>query len=462
MPAPPSRVRAVARTEALLIFGLLAFAGAAIGGERLLGLAAPVTLPPPVALALLLIPAFLWLGFFYLQDRLEPEPKHFVLGVFLLGGFVAWPVAGWIAQLAPLPAWEGERITVETVIAAVLPLGLAQELAKYLVVRYSVYVSAEFDEPLDGIIYMTAAGIGFATAQNLDHVAHVGAMHLGAFAVNAVVTTLAHGSIAGVLGYAMGLARFGPTRRRAPVVLVGLLVAGALNGAFGLLEVLVRVDGMRVAPWRGVAFAAGFAACVFAATMVLVRRHLGAAARPPSEEEPRWQGHDLHILAAVVLLLAVGFAAGARADRHRVKAVNADGMQLMVPSDWLTEPLLRDASGQIVLRGEDAVTRVELRSGPPPGDLVPLDGGLELERGQRYGGMYQRLETGKVTVAGHEWLRTHYAYAFKPTPTHAPRAAHAVEYALTGDGRLLVVTVHAPEEHIAELERQILGSLVLR
>jgi hypothetical protein len=96
---------------------------------------------------------------------------------------------------------------------------------------------------------------------------------------------------------------------------------------------------------------------------------------------------------------------------------------------------------------------------------VPLDGSLELERGQRYGGMYQRLDSGRRTVGGREWLRTRFAYAFKPTPTHAPRAAHAVEYALAagpGAGRVLVAPVHAPEEHIAALERQILGSLEVR
>jgi RsiW-degrading membrane proteinase PrsW (M82 family) len=258
----------------LLLVGLLGFVGVAVAAEKLFGLDRPLELPGPVALLLLLVPALLWLGFFYLQDRHEPEPKHYVLGVFLLGAFVAYPVAGWISALAPVPAWEGQRLSAANVLAAVLPLGLAQEAAKYLVVRYSVYVSDEFDEPMDGIIYMTAAGIGFATAENIDRVTTVGAMHLGAFAVNAVVTTLAHGSIAGVLGYALGVARFGPAQRRAPLVLAGLLIAAALNGGFGLLEALVRVDGMHVAPWRGVAFAAGFAACVFGATLVLMRRHL--------------------------------------------------------------------------------------------------------------------------------------------------------------------------------------------
>ena len=40
-------------------------------------------------LLLALVPAAVWLLVFYLQDRVEPEPKQYVLGVFLLGVLLA-------------------------------------------------------------------------------------------------------------------------------------------------------------------------------------------------------------------------------------------------------------------------------------------------------------------------------------------------------------------------------------
>jgi RsiW-degrading membrane proteinase PrsW (M82 family) len=275
----PNRARAVARTEVLLLVGLLVFVGAVTAVDRLADLP-PVRLPAAGALPLLLVPALLWLGYFYFQDRREPEPKHYVLGVYLVGAFVAFPVARFLTGLFPVEAWGGERLTFHTVFSAIVPLGLAQELAKYLVVRYTVCLSDEFDEPLDGIIYMTAAGIGFATAENLFALdAMGGTIHLATFVMNAVVTTLAHGSIAGLLGHALGVARFAPAARRGPILLVGLVGAATLNGIFGLLQALVRVSGLQVIPWRGVAFAAVFAALVFGATLSLMRRHL-AAGRP--------------------------------------------------------------------------------------------------------------------------------------------------------------------------------------
>lgn len=42
-----------------------------------------------VGVILALIPALIWLAFFYLQDVREPEPKQLVLGVFVLGALVA-------------------------------------------------------------------------------------------------------------------------------------------------------------------------------------------------------------------------------------------------------------------------------------------------------------------------------------------------------------------------------------
>lgn len=281
---PNTRARAVARTEALLIGGLLFLIVLAWGAERIFAGAGPVHLGDIPSLVLCLVPALLWLGYFYLQDRHEPEPKEFVLGVYLLGAFVAWPLARYTQGLWPAAA-TGGPLTPKAVFFAIVPGGLAQELAKYLVVRYSVYMSDEFDEPMDGIVYMMAAGIGFATAENWHAIgAAGGTIFLATGTMNVVVATLAHGCFAGVLGYALGIAHWTGAARRGPVILVGLFIAATLNGVFQLVDGQVRVSGMTVEPWRSVAFAALFAAVVFAGTYALMRRHLAASPMKPAEE----------------------------------------------------------------------------------------------------------------------------------------------------------------------------------
>ena len=116
------------------------------------------------------IPAILWLGFFYLLDRHEPEPKQLVAGVCVLGALIAAPLADFVISIAvPRVAIEQpdlSALSLDRVLYAVLCAGLAQEMCKYAVVRYTIYMSREFDEPMDGIVYMMACGTGFAVWVN--------------------------------------------------------------------------------------------------------------------------------------------------------------------------------------------------------------------------------------------------------------------------------------------------------
>ena len=274
-----TRVRTVVASELLMLLGLLAFVGAAFGAE--MAAENPIRLPPAAAVVVAAIPSLLWLSYFYLHDRHEPEPKHYVFGVFLVGAFIAGPIAGFVVTelgpRSPLAAPSLDPLSPERIVYVVLVVAVTQELAKYAAVRYTLYASPEFDEPLDGIIYATAAGIGFATHENVIFLSRVGGEVLLSVGVaTAVVTTLAHACFAGVMGYTLGRAKFVcKTRlRRTATLAVGLIAAIALNGQFSLVESAVSTEGLNNQPWRGVAFTFGFAAAVFILVSILSRRLL--------------------------------------------------------------------------------------------------------------------------------------------------------------------------------------------
>ncbi len=277
------RARLLVGSKLALVAGLVAFVGLAWVFERLVGLDGPVHLAPPLALLVAGIPASLWLAFFYLQDRHEPEPVHFVFGVFLLGALVAAPLSDFlIYQVAPpLPlAQHGlHPLSADRIVQAVLVFGLAQELCKYAAVRYTIYTSHEFDEPMDGVVYMMSVGTGFAVWMNYQRLQGLGGnVYLSTGAAQCVVTTLAHASFAGWLGYVLGRAKF--TKRRAitrgALLFLGLLGAAVLNGGFALVEQYLSKGGFRSPDqaWRVVLYAAGMAVIVFAALMGLVQRLL--------------------------------------------------------------------------------------------------------------------------------------------------------------------------------------------
>lgn len=277
-----SRAKTVVGTEIVLILGLVAFVGGMYGLENMSGKDNPINLGPLSALAFAAIPAIFWLGYFYLQDRHEPEPKHFVGGVFLIGAFIASPVShfvsGTLFTIAPSPGLD--PLNADRLWKTIILIGLVQEMCKLLVVRYSIYLHKEFDEPMDGIVYMMAAGIGFATAENFRHLLSLdGKMLLTQGAINTVVNTLAHACFAGVLGYALGRAKFvkQTALQRGGGLLAGLLAAALLNGVFNVLEERVGLAGIGTTAWRSLAWAAGFAAVVFFGVSMLMRRQLAAS-----------------------------------------------------------------------------------------------------------------------------------------------------------------------------------------
>ncbi|HEX2687154.1 MAG TPA: PrsW family glutamic-type intramembrane protease [Kofleriaceae bacterium] len=278
------RTRALVGTKFLLIAGLVGFVLFAWLVELVAGLHDAVNLGPMLAAAVAGIPAVFWLGFFYLMDRHEPEPKQLVAGVCVLGALIAAPLADFVQSyvVPPVPlAIQGTSpFSLDRVLQAVLIAGLAQEMCKYAVVRYTIYMSREFDEPMDGIVYMMACGTGFAVWVNYHRLSgQHHQVYLSIGAAQSVVTTLAHASFAGLLGYALGRAKF--SRRSAPVrgslLMLGLLGAAALNGQFTLVENWVLPHGVAQHPWYSVGYAAISAAAMFGMIWLMSRRLLAAS-----------------------------------------------------------------------------------------------------------------------------------------------------------------------------------------
>ncbi len=228
-----------------------------------------------VGLVLALVPALIWLAFFYQQDRLEPEPKEYVLGVFILGALLAqavgipllenvFDVGLWL----PLNPWVN-------LIGSILVVGFTQEFLKYAAVRYSIYPAAEFDERVDGIIYGTAAGLGYATLLNVHYVVASGGMNLQAGVIRIVVTALAQASFAGLTGYFLGRAKF----EDEPVWWLpgGIALAAVLNGLFTYLRgelttTSLSLTGGGFNPWPGLILATVVAGGTFGILFYLIRR----------------------------------------------------------------------------------------------------------------------------------------------------------------------------------------------
>lgn len=170
-------------------------------------------------LVLAIAPAVLILWYVYRKDRYEPEPKYLVAKVFLLGAFSVIPAA-----LLEMPFPSG--LFVSAVIAPIVEEGL-----KFSVVYFIVSGLAEFDEPMDGIVYAAAAGLGFAALENIFYVTE-GGIFVGL--IRGFLSVPGHMIFSGIWGFALGHAKFRPDSEQPRIIILGLAGAMIMHGLFNL------------------------------------------------------------------------------------------------------------------------------------------------------------------------------------------------------------------------------------
>jgi RsiW-degrading membrane proteinase PrsW (M82 family) len=268
------------RDEFTLIVSLIVFTGVvyAVDGAVKPQLTSSALLLTGVFLSL--VPAAIWLIFFYMQDRLEPEPKGYVLAVFALGALLAASIGvPLLDNVFRVSHWIYAD-TLTTIVGGILVVGFTQEFLKYAAVRYSIYRSSEFDEPTDGVIYATAAGLGYATVLNIQFVVSNGGVDLGSGVIRMTIVALAHASFSGITGYFLGRAKF--ESEKIWWMPLGITLAAVFNGLFNWLrgrisQPTISLSGANANVWPGFALAALMAFATTGAILWLIRRSLAQA-----------------------------------------------------------------------------------------------------------------------------------------------------------------------------------------
>jgi RsiW-degrading membrane proteinase PrsW (M82 family) len=273
--APQERSH-VWRDEFLLIISLIVFVVLVYALDKAIK---PVFTTSTLILTgvfLALVPAAIWMTFFYLQDRLEPEPKGFVLAVFALGALMAAAIGVPLVENVFRVSHWIYADTLTTILGGILVVGFIQEFLKYAAVRYSIYHSDEFDEPTDGVVYATAAGLGYATVLNIQFVVSNGGVDLGTGVIRMAVVALAQAAFAGITGYFLGRAKF--ESEAIWWMPLGISLAAIFNGLFNWLRGRVVQSGISISgsssnTWLGLVFAAVIAFATTGAILWLVRRN---------------------------------------------------------------------------------------------------------------------------------------------------------------------------------------------
>jgi RsiW-degrading membrane proteinase PrsW (M82 family) len=188
-----------------------------------------------VSLVFGLLPGFAWLVF-YLGEDPHAEPKRLIVFTFIAGmafGFFTVAIEGGFTSL--LGGWG----VAELSLASLFGLALIEELMKFAAAHFAVTRNPLFKEPIDAMIYMIVAALGFATIENIGALASLPA---NAFFLPAafetisfrfVGATLLHTLTSGIIGYywALGMVRGKVVRH----ILSGFFIATVLHTCFNYL-----------------------------------------------------------------------------------------------------------------------------------------------------------------------------------------------------------------------------------
>lgn len=218
--------------------------------------------------ALGLLPSLVWMFFFYHQDC-HPEPKYLITKTFLMGII--------ISPIAVLLQWSFGNVThlsnfgpVDYFIADgslfFLWAAFVEEFVKYYAVRIIALTDPAFDEPVDAMIYMMMAGLGFAAIENILVLFRTipNGIHatILVWTLRSVGATLLHALASGLVGYFLALSWFFRDHRK-KLLIVGLLIATLFHFTFNLF--LASVDDQL----RGLMLAVGLL-CVMAFLVFLL------------------------------------------------------------------------------------------------------------------------------------------------------------------------------------------------
>ena len=174
-----------------------------------------------------MIPAFVWLFIWLLEDRCEPEPKRYIFLCFL---------AGMLGVVVVLPL---EQLADNYVTGTMLLLvwGALEELVKFGAAYAVALRTAFFDEPLDAVIYLVTAALGFSALENTLFI--LGPLHEGD-ALRSILTadlrfmgaTLLHSLASATIGIALALSFYKPASVLRMVAFLGVVLAIALHTLF--------------------------------------------------------------------------------------------------------------------------------------------------------------------------------------------------------------------------------------
>lgn len=197
-----------------------------------------------------ILPALLWLAFWLMEDRCDPEPKRYIFFCFI-AGMVAVPLVLPLEK-GVAPYLHGSQL--------LLAWAAIEELFKFGAAYAAALRFRVFDEPLDGVIYLVTAALGFSALENVLFLINPAGT---GDALRLIVTgdlrfmgaSLLHTLASATIGISLALSFYLSANKRRLAAIIGVILAVALHTLFNFF-ILISGSGkmflVLLAIWLGI------------------------------------------------------------------------------------------------------------------------------------------------------------------------------------------------------------------
>ena len=199
-----------------------------------------------------ILPALIWLAFWLREDYRHPEPRGLILKTFLFG-------MGAVVLVLPFQK-AVDTFFPDMALFAVLLWVILEEVFKFSAAYFGGLKSVEDNEPIDPLIYMITAALGFVALENALFI--FGPL-IGEDIMKSVITgnlrfigaSLLHVVSSGLVGISLAFSFYKARTKRVILTAFALILAIAFHTGFNLSIVYWNNFGAMLAfgmVWIGV------------------------------------------------------------------------------------------------------------------------------------------------------------------------------------------------------------------
>jgi len=188
------------------------------------------------------LPIYFWLNFLLERDPIK-EPKFFLFITFLVGGLTTF-----LAMFLQKPIVDNflteellDYARFDLYIIFTLIFASIEEILKFIIPRATIFKIKSFDEPIDGMIYMGVAGLGFAFVENIFFGLQADLSNvIPIITIRGISSNLLHLIASGIIGYSFVL---GFLNNKRMIFYLGVLISTLFHTLYNLMVVDVKFYG---------------------------------------------------------------------------------------------------------------------------------------------------------------------------------------------------------------------------